>query len=184
MHKVVAHSNMIKWCVVWRHSQHLSHPLALLCISPLHETQTQTYTHTRTRALGFPFPEPCFENRSFVLTVNSRAWQVQSDHPLRHENPALWGNRRHVLLRWTCHRKKAERHTHAHTWGMQGNTCGKNTEVWWRETCRGGGGWVFRSTTAGKLAIPQCDDVFYVTTGCTLHHFMGSQAHHRSSPTP
>lgn len=48
----------------------------------------------------------------------------------------------------------------------------------------GGGGGVFRSTTAGKLAIPQCDDVFCVTTGRTLHHFMGSQAHHRSSPTP
>lgn len=47
-----------------------------------------------------------------------------------------------------------------------------------------GGGGVFRSTTAGKLAIPQCDDVFCVTTGRTLHHFMGSQAHHRSSPTP
>lgn len=45
-------------------------------------------------------------------------------------------------------------------------------------------GEVFRSTTAGKLAIPQGDGVFCVTTGCRLHHFMGLQAHHRSSPTP
>ena len=64
MHKVVAQSNMIKWCVVWRHSQHLSHP-SPGCASPLLQERRHTHTHR------FPFPEPCCENRSFILTVNS-----------------------------------------------------------------------------------------------------------------
>lgn len=52
---------MIKWCVVWRHSQHLSHP-SLCSVSP-----SSANTHK------FPFPEMCFENRSFILTVNNQA---------------------------------------------------------------------------------------------------------------
>lgn len=63
MHKVVAHSNMIKWCVVWRHSQHLSHP-SLLTLSP---------SCTNANIRRFPFPEPCCENRRLILTVNSGA---------------------------------------------------------------------------------------------------------------
>lgn len=39
---------------------------ASLCISLLHERK---HTHTHR----FPFPELCFENRSFILTVNSQA---------------------------------------------------------------------------------------------------------------
>lgn len=66
MHKVVAHSNMIKWCVVWRHSQHLSHPS--LC--------SGSVSCTKANTRRFPFPELCFENRSFILTVNSQADRV------------------------------------------------------------------------------------------------------------
>lgn len=72
MHKVVAHSNMIKWCVVWRHSRHLSHPslsAAPYLLSSARK-QTRDATHARHR---FPSPEPCFQNRSLVLTVNRRA---------------------------------------------------------------------------------------------------------------
>lgn len=49
MHKAVAHSNMIKWCVVWRHSQPLP-SLDLLCISLLHKLN-----HTQ-----IPFPWAVF----------------------------------------------------------------------------------------------------------------------------
>lgn len=31
------------------------------------------YAHTHTHTYRFPFPELCFENRSFILTVNSQA---------------------------------------------------------------------------------------------------------------
>ena len=110
---------------VWSGVTPSTSPIPSLCSVSPRRTKCK-HTHTRT---GFPFPEPCFENRSFVLTVNSRAWQVQSDHPLRHDTspPVAIGN--------VCFAEKAERHTH--TRGMQVNACGKNTEVWWRETCRG-----------------------------------------------
>lgn len=49
---------------------------------------------------GFPFPELCFENRSFILTVNSRADRYSlTTLPLRHK-PSLWLSARvHISLR-------------------------------------------------------------------------------------
>lgn len=93
MHKVVAHSNMIKWCVVWRHSQHLSHP-SLCSVSP-----SCTKANTHTHADRFPFPEPCFENRSFILTVNSQAdrYSLTIRSTVEKKKPPRW-----ISARYTC----------------------------------------------------------------------------------
>lgn len=93
MHKAVAHSNMIKWCVVWRHSQPLP-SVDLLCISP---RCTNSITH------GFPSPELCFENRSFILTVNSGADRYGPTIRSRHKSPSVDICTVHMSLRRACH---------------------------------------------------------------------------------
>ena len=94
---------------VWSGVTPSTSPIPSLCSVSPRRTKCK-HTHTRT---GFPFPEPCFENRSFVLTVNSRAWQVQSDHPLRHDTPPPpRGNRQRVLRR-----KGGASHTHTRNAG-------------------------------------------------------------------
>lgn len=82
MHQVVAHSNMIKWCVVWRQSRHLSLPLTLLCISILHASQRAAHR--------FPFPELCFENRCFILPVNTDTDRYNLTIPSHHPNKKIF----------------------------------------------------------------------------------------------
>lgn len=106
MHNMVAHSNTIKWCVVWHLSQHLSPSLVLLLqrICPL---------HGRKHAHGFPFPELCFENRSFILTVNSQDDRYSPTIPSLLK-PCLWRISdvavARVSPRWSVTRH--HRHTH------------------------------------------------------------------------
>lgn len=65
MHQVVAHSNMIKWCVVWRHSRHLSHP-SLGFVSP-------SCTKATRRKKALRFLSGVLKIESFILRVNSQA---------------------------------------------------------------------------------------------------------------
>lgn len=111
MHKVVAHSKMIKWCVVWRHSQHLSHP-SLCSLSP-----SSANTHK------FSFPEMCFENRSFLLTVNNQADRYR---------PTILLHAKTLGGSWSCssvaQRWSVANH-HKHTRGTQTSTCEQNVTV-------------------------------------------------------
>lgn len=98
--------------------------LAMLCISLLHKASTHTHTHT----YRFPFPELCFENRSFILTVNSQADRYSQSilSTIKPLSEYLRGT--HVTAA-PCHRGGASRII-THTRGMQNNIWKKNTLVW------------------------------------------------------
>lgn len=86
------------------------------------------YAHTHTHTYRFPFPELCFENRSFILTVNSQADRYSQSilSTIKPLSEYLRGT--HVTAA-PCHRGGASRII-THTRGMQNNIWKKNTLVW------------------------------------------------------
>lgn len=105
--------------------------LAMLCISLLHKASTHTHTYR------FPFPELCFENRSFILTVNSQADRYSQSilSTIKPLSEYLRGT--HVTAA-PCHRGGASRII-TYTRGMQNNIWKKNM-VW----CRANGYFVIQ----------------------------------------
>lgn len=96
--------------------------LASLSISLLH-----THTHTHR----FPFPELCFENRSFILTVNSQAdrYSLATLSVVKSPGWISCTEYTHTLLRRRVAEVERHKSSQTHTWGMQNKTRGEFSVV-------------------------------------------------------